>query len=152
MIRRPPRSTLFPYTTLFRSPRQSPSAICCTPMPNASNRTRHWMTWKYRRMRWSRMRGKKGDWHGDPPDPPRRRATKQRGRGTYANDRPPICAVIGRTSRQVHMRVMRNTQAATLCPFVEHFTHPEATLYTDEYESYNRLKRVRLTVCHTKQE
>src|SRR3712207_8787287 len=26
MIRRPPRSTLFPYTTLFRSPRQQPSA------------------------------------------------------------------------------------------------------------------------------
>src|SRR3712207_8583786 len=26
MIRRPPRSTLFPYTTLFRSPSTSPSA------------------------------------------------------------------------------------------------------------------------------
>src|SRR3712207_6979701 len=26
MIRRPPRSTLFPYTTLFRSPRRSRSA------------------------------------------------------------------------------------------------------------------------------
>src|SRR6266481_756665 len=26
MIRRPPRSTLFPYTTLFRSPRSSPTA------------------------------------------------------------------------------------------------------------------------------
>src|SRR2546430_8831520 len=26
MIRRPPRSTLFPYTTLFRSPRRAPSA------------------------------------------------------------------------------------------------------------------------------
>src|SRR3712207_7940431 len=26
MIRRPPRSTLFPYTTLFRSPRRSPGA------------------------------------------------------------------------------------------------------------------------------
>src|SRR5256885_8270949 len=25
MIRRPPRSTLFPYTTLFRSPRQQPA-------------------------------------------------------------------------------------------------------------------------------
>src|SRR2546427_4553547 len=26
MIRRPPRSTLFPYTTLFRSPRRRPDA------------------------------------------------------------------------------------------------------------------------------
>src|SRR5258708_31760306 len=27
MIRRPPRSTLFPYTTLFRSPQQHPSPV-----------------------------------------------------------------------------------------------------------------------------
>src|SRR5256886_10389616 len=27
MIRRPPRSTLFPYTTLFRSPSTSPEAL-----------------------------------------------------------------------------------------------------------------------------
>src|SRR5437660_9752433 len=29
MIRRPPRSTLFPYTTLFRSPRNT-TRLCCT--------------------------------------------------------------------------------------------------------------------------
>src|SRR5438270_13877223 len=35
MIRRPPRSTLFPYTTLFRSPGggESPSTTCCWPDP-----------------------------------------------------------------------------------------------------------------------
>lgn len=32
------------------------------------------------------------------------------------------------------------------------FTQPEATLYTEEYESYNRLQRVRHTVCHGKEE
>jgi transposase-like protein len=47
---------------------------------------------------------------------------------------------------------MRNTQGATLCPFVEQFTQPHATLYTDEYDSYNRLQRVRHTVCHSKNE
>src|SRR3712207_8202487 len=32
MIRRPPRSTLFPYTTLFRSPyRRGPGCIDCGP-------------------------------------------------------------------------------------------------------------------------
>src|SRR3989475_1587428 len=31
MIRRPPRSTLFPYTTLFRSPRDSPRCARRTP-------------------------------------------------------------------------------------------------------------------------
>src|SRR5256885_11241894 len=30
MIRRPPRSTLFPYTTLFRSLRQNPVGSRCT--------------------------------------------------------------------------------------------------------------------------
>src|SRR2546425_10251654 len=44
MIRRPPRSTLFPYTTLFRSrrvgsPPESPS--CRTPSALASRNTRH---------------------------------------------------------------------------------------------------------------
>src|SRR3712207_7975839 len=31
MIRRPPRSTLFPYTTLFRSPRWWPPTIAADP-------------------------------------------------------------------------------------------------------------------------
>src|SRR6266498_5684705 len=34
MIRRPPRSTLFPYTTLFRSPRWSVASTCS---PASSN-------------------------------------------------------------------------------------------------------------------
>src|SRR3712207_8106571 len=34
MIRRPPRSTLFPYTTLFRSPVQSPFVLTLiSPLP-----------------------------------------------------------------------------------------------------------------------
>src|SRR3712207_8467873 len=39
MIRRPPRSTLFPYTTLFRSPRTSDSRVSKTD-PDATP-----MTW-----------------------------------------------------------------------------------------------------------
>src|SRR2546430_6423365 len=48
MIRRPPRSTLFPYTTLFRSRTRHPtrcarrrrtSSTCCGP-PTPSSRTR----------------------------------------------------------------------------------------------------------------
>src|SRR5258708_12895212 len=37
MIRRPPRSTLFPYTTLFRSP----PLLRCPARPNPSRRHRH---------------------------------------------------------------------------------------------------------------
>src|SRR5882757_10420073 len=38
MIRRPPRSTLFPYTTLFRSAGSSPPLSCqpCWPAPSRS--------------------------------------------------------------------------------------------------------------------
>src|SRR2546426_8119512 len=36
MIRRPPRSTLFPYTTLFRSPSGNGSVSPSAPMTNAS--------------------------------------------------------------------------------------------------------------------
>jgi transposase-like protein len=59
---------------------------------------------------------------------------------------------MGRETRQVRIRVMKNTQGKTLCPFVERFTQAEATLYTDEYDSYNRLNRIRHTVCHGKNE
>src|SRR5260221_1217241 len=44
MIRRPPRSTLFPYTTLFRSrartraPARTSSGICSRPVPAAVRR------------------------------------------------------------------------------------------------------------------
>src|SRR5438445_5279151 len=42
MIRRPPRSTLFPYTTLFRSPRRVGSrTVSCSAAPRASMR---WMS------------------------------------------------------------------------------------------------------------
>src|SRR5689334_24367905 len=36
MIRRPPRSTLFPYTTLFRSRPLAPSCGSCCPRARAS--------------------------------------------------------------------------------------------------------------------
>src|SRR6266542_4147400 len=37
MIRRPPRSTLFPYTTLFRSP-PPPSSLCVSSRPSRGRR------------------------------------------------------------------------------------------------------------------
>src|SRR2546422_4062257 len=37
MIRRPPRSTLFPYTTLFRSTNPSPLLSICNPQSKIRN-------------------------------------------------------------------------------------------------------------------
>jgi transposase len=94
------------------------------------------------------MRGKKGEDHADPADPPRRRANKRRGRGTYANDRPPIVGTVGRESGQVRLRVVSNTTGATLCEHVHQFTQPSAQVYTDESESSHQLERPHATVCH----
>ena len=83
-------------------------------------------------MRCSRTRGKKGDEHFDDDDAPRCRANKRRGRGTFANDRPPVLAVIGRETRLIRLRVVQNTKSLTLCRFVEQFTQPDSLVYTDE--------------------
>src|SRR5256885_8809348 len=45
MIRRPPRSTLFPYTTLFRSSRSSPPTASSSPMstrPSSCSNPARW--------------------------------------------------------------------------------------------------------------
>jgi transposase len=99
-------------------------------------------------MNFFKMRGKKGDEHFDPLDPPRRRANQRRGRGTYENDRPPVLGVIGRQSGEVRLRVVMDTKAITLEEHVHHFTLPECHIYTDEYDSYNGIERTRSTVTH----
>ena len=94
------------------------------------------------------MRGKKGDKHLNPDDPPRCRANKRRGRGTYANDRPPIVGTVGRQSGQVRLRVVKDTTGKTLEAHVHQFTQLGSMLYTDENQSYNHVIRPRATVCH----
>ncbi len=94
------------------------------------------------------MRGKKGVEHFDPTDPPRRRANKQRGRGTFANDRPPVLGTAGRDSGQVRLRVVTDTKQTTLREHVERFTGEGTVVYTDEYDSYNTVDRPRSTVAH----
>jgi len=94
------------------------------------------------------MRGKKGAEHFDPLDPPRCRANKRRGRGTFANDRPPVLGTIGRASGQVRLRVVTDTKAITLESHVHQFTVPACHLNTDEYDSYNGIQRQRSTVAH----
>jgi hypothetical protein len=70
--------------------------------------------------------------HRDAGDPPRRRANRRRGLGTWANDRPPVAGVVGRASRQLRLEVVPNPDRPTLEGFVVRRTLPTAAVYTDE--------------------
>jgi transposase-like protein len=98
------------------------------------------------------MRGKKGEKHNDPTDPPRRRANKQKGHGTYANDRPPIVGTVGRESGQVRLRMVKHTDGKTLERHMAQFTQPEALANTDEWQGYNHIARSHVTVNHGRHE
>lgn len=96
--------------------------------------------------------GEKGTPHRDPADPPRRRANKRRGRGTMANDRPPVLGVAGRSSGHIRLTVCDDTQQVTIQPQVENDTQPTTNLYTDESSAYNHIAstgRGHATVCHS---
>jgi len=99
--------------------------------------------------------GEKGTPHRDPADPPRPRANKRRGRGTMANDRPPIQGVVGRDSGQIRLTVCDDTRQDTIQPEVEAKTEEGATFYSDESSAYNRVAssgRPHGTVCHSRPE
>ena len=95
--------------------------------------------------------GKKGIPHREPDDPPRRRANKRRGHGTFANDRPPVAATVGRETGRACFHVVENSDRRTLEGLVQATTVPGATLNTDEWRAYGRvpeLGRGHVTVNH----
>ena len=92
--------------------------------------------------------GEKGEPHLAPKDPPRRRGNKRRGHGTYENDRPPIIGTLGRESGIVRLRVIHQTDGATLTRHVHQFTLPTATIYTDGWRGYSRIDRSHAIVRH----
>lgn len=96
--------------------------------------------------------GEKGIPHPDPDDPPRRRANKRRGHGTWDNDRPPVLGVVGRTSGNLNLAVCRNSTRKEIEPIVLKHTDPGCRVYTDEWKAYDHLRennRVHETCCHT---
>jgi transposase len=97
------------------------------------------------------MRGKKGVPHRDEDDPPRRRANKFHGHGTWDNDRPPVCGVVGRESGQLRLLVAHNADRVTLEGMVVNNSGPTAKVNTDESLGYRHLTetgRGHATVCH----
>lgn len=85
--------------------------------------------------------GEKGSQHVDPDDPPRRRANKRRGRGTFENDRPPILGIVGRNTNQIRLEVCDNVQKSTIQPVVKDTTQKDAYVYTDENTAYANLSK-----------
>ena len=127
-------------------------AVSFNPMPKRCNRTGPLQTNTPRQTRCSKTQGKKSEPPLNRSDPPRRRANKRRGRGTYANDRPPIVGTVGRQSGQVRLRVVPKTKKQTLFAHVHQFTQGSATVYTDEWQGDLGLNRCHATVCHAKQQ
>lgn len=96
--------------------------------------------------------GEKGLRHRDPDDPPRRRANKRRGHGTFENDRPPVVGVIGRESGEVRLKAVEHTDGVTLEGVAAKATREDAVVNTDEWGGYNGLEamgREHRTVCHS---
>src|SRR5215213_4764544 len=86
----------------------------------------------------TRTRGKKSTPHLAPDDPPRRRANKQPGHGTYANDRPPIIHVISRESGEERCWVVAHSDKATCQGILAEAVPVDKTIvYSDEYRSYH---------------
>jgi transposase len=96
-----------------------------------------------------RTRGKNSTPHRDPTDPPRRRANKRKGHGTYANDRPPIISIIARETGEQRLWVCDHANTCTCSSLIaENVPEDGAILYTDEWQSYRGSHPCHATVSH----
>jgi len=97
-----------------------------------------------------RTPGKKSTPHRDPADPPRRRANKRKGHGTYANDRPPIISVVSRATGEQRFWVCDHADRRTCHNLIAENVPRGGTLfYTDEWQSYAGSHPAHATVRHS---
>jgi transposase-like protein len=97
--------------------------------------------------------GEKGIPRLDPAGPPRRRANRFNGHGTFANDRPPVVGAIGRETGAVALLVADDSTRRTLHGFVVDETQADCVVTTDEWPAYDqrpRTGRTHRTVHHGK--
>ncbi len=95
------------------------------------------------------MQGKKSTPHRDPTDPPRRRANKRRGHGTYATDRPPIIHILSRSTGEERCWVVAHADGLTCKGIIAEAIPPDGTLvYSDEWRSYHGMGPAHATVAH----
>ena len=80
--------------------------------------------------------GLKGNAGGRPLNrPPRRRGLKQRGRGSYESDRPPVLGLVQR-GQSAYFLVLANVQGVTIRPFIERLVAKGVRFFTDCYTIY----------------
>jgi transposase-like protein len=100
-------------------------------------------------MNCTKTQGKKSTPHRDPRDPPRRRANKRKGHGTYANDRPPIISIISRETGEQRLWVGDHADRRTCQALIaENILANGTQLYTDEWQSYRGSHPAHATVRH----
>jgi transposase len=93
--------------------------------------------------------GKKSTPHPDPNDPPRRRANKRKGPGTFANDRPPIISITSRDTGECRFWVCDHATQHTCDDLIAANVPVASTLlYTDEWPSYGGSHPSHVTVRH----
>lgn len=64
---------------------------------------------------------------------------KVRGRGTYEGDKPPVIAMVSRSSREVAIAPSSCVSSKDILKRAVKKIHPEATIYHDDYRSYSIL-------------
>ncbi|NJP04856.1 MAG: transposase [Chloroflexaceae bacterium] len=97
----------------------------------------------------TRTWGEKSDRHADPADPPRRRANKRRGHGTFANDRPPIFSVVIRDTEEIRYVVCDQATKDTCRAIVATYVPADGTIFsTDEWYGYHDVHPAHQTVRH----
>lgn len=85
--------------------------------------------------------GYKGHPNGlEPSRPPRRRRQKQRGRGRWENDKPPIVVLVKRGG-PIRLRVLTNLQKEQLRPWLLAQIGRGSRVYTDDYDVYDFLSQ-----------
>jgi transposase-like protein len=72
-------------------------------------------------------------------DPPRSRALKKRGRGTYKTDKPPIITIVHRESTFTIFRIQKNLSKDIVNELITEIVNKEVILFTDEYKIYNKV-------------
>jgi transposase len=89
----------------------------------------------------------------DPADPPRRRANKRKGHGTYANDRPPIISVVSRETGEQRFWVCDHADRRTCHNLIAENVPRGGTLFsTDEWQSDAGSPPSHATVRHSMHE